>query len=114
MSDVESKDLFVIHREEPTKGEKYDKAGVVLRVVNWIYEKKDGSTGNSVQLEKRQLYVHENGEVRTGKAKGFTLDDLGMIRGKWTEIVKTMRNAPKVEKEQKLSEAPPEIEEVSF
>lgn len=71
MADIESRDLLVLDKKNPESGERYDKEGHVIRVVEWIYEKKNGGKGSSISLEKRTLFIGEGGETRIGKAKGF-------------------------------------------
>ena len=93
---VDSRDLLVIERQEPKVGEKWDKEGWVIRVIQWLYENNKGGIGSTVCLEKRVLYI-EDGEVRNGKAKGFTLADLGTIQKRWREIVECVKNPPEPE-----------------
>jgi hypothetical protein len=84
--DVESKDLLVLRMVEPKKGEKFNKEGHILRVVKWIYEKNDGTTGESLSLEKRIVYLGGDGDIRNGKAKGLNKDDLNLVLSNWDKI----------------------------
>jgi hypothetical protein len=96
-STVEAKELLVIKTVRPKAAEgdqKYGKEGYVIRVVAWVYEKSKGGIGQSVSLEKRLLYLTEDGDVRNGKAKGFLLEDLAEIQPRWKEIVEAIKNAP--------------------
>lgn len=97
---IESRDLFVIKKVEPqaaTGEQRYGKQGYSLRVVQWIFSgkgKNAGSVKGSVSLEKRETYMSEDGDVRNGKAKGFTIEDLKLIQERWEEVVSAMENAP--------------------
>jgi hypothetical protein len=93
MADVKAVDLLVLDKKDPEAGEKYNKNGFVIRVVKWVYKKKDGSEGESIRLEKRENYLTEDGEVRSGKAKGFTYEDLHQIKAKWTLIMGAFEKA---------------------
>ena len=102
--------------------------GFVIRVVQWIYDKKgknEGQVGGSVSLEKRETYLNDNEEIRNGKSKGFSLEDLAVIQKEWNAIIKTMKSPPKPEfsenarettkkAPQPSEEAPADIEEVPF
>jgi hypothetical protein len=99
-SRIESKDLLVVKKLDPQgpEGEsKYGKNGFKLRVVQWLFEGKGKNKGTiqaSVSLEKRETYLTEDGDVRIGKAKGFSLEDLSTIKDNWAKITSAMLNAP--------------------
>jgi hypothetical protein len=99
-SRLESKELLVIKKVSPepaTGGSKYGKNGFTIRIIQWLFEgkgKNKGTVQGSVSLEKREFFLTEDGDLRTGKAKGFTLDDMAAIGPKWKEIVEAMKNAP--------------------
>ncbi len=112
-SKVESKDLFVVKKVEPEAGERYNKEGYTLRVVQWIYEKKKGGIAASVSLEKRVQFLSEDGEPLNGKAKGFNLDDMDAIKASWDKIYSVMKNPPAPAWPTK-ADAKAEIEEVPF
>jgi hypothetical protein len=124
---IESKELLVVKKvsPEPATGEsKYGKNGFTIRVVQWLFEgkgKNKGAVQGSVSLEKREFYLSEDGDLRTGKAKGFTLEDMAAISPKWGEIVGVMKNAPTPEwptgskaSRSEPAAVPEEIEEVPF
>lgn len=90
---VEGKELLVLASAEPEAGERYDKNGFRLRVCQWLYEKRDGSVGGSVKLERRQFYL-KDGEAKIGKAEGLTLDDLKLLQDNWKKVVEIMKNPP--------------------
>jgi len=91
---IEEKVLLTISEKKPEKGDKFDKNGVTIRVIQWIFEKDKGGVGGAVSLEKRQTYLGEDGEIKNGKAKGFTLDDMAIVKDKWQDIIKAMKEAP--------------------
>lgn len=66
-----------------------------LRVVEWIIN------NDKIYrlLEKREFFKKDN-EWRLGKAKGFSIDDLGKIQAKWDDILDAMAGK-KPEKEKK-------------
>lgn len=92
--DIESKELLVIKRVEPSRGERYAKAGYIIRVVQWIFEGKGGAAAGSTTLEKRELYLTEDDEVRQGKAKGFLAADLRDVAPRWDEVMGILENPP--------------------
>lgn len=53
-----------------------------IQVVSW--------NGHSPTLEKREYWEDQDGEEKTGKAKGFNIDDLGIIKDKLDDIEKLM------------------------
>jgi hypothetical protein len=99
-SRVEAKELLVAKKVSPQAPEgesRYGKNGYSVRVVQWLFEgkgKNKGTVQGSVSLEKREFYLNEDGDLRTGKAKGFTLEDLAVIKDNWAKITSTMLNAP--------------------
>lgn len=119
---IEDKDLLVLLEKSPEAGEKYNKNGFKLRVCQWLYGRRDGSVGGAVKLERRQLYIGDDGTTRNGKAEGFTLDDLGLIQKSWKQIIEIMKNPPEPawpvkEQAPQSAQAPandPGIDEVPF
>lgn len=93
MADIKSRNVLVLAEKPAEAGEKYNKNGWVLRVVEWEYEKrgKDGGTGKSVKLEKRQTFIKDC-ETINGKAEGFTVADLDLILSRASEIKAAMMN----------------------
>lgn len=97
---IESKDLMLIKRVAPQpaeEGQRYPKPGYSLRVVQWLYDgkgKNAGTVQGSASLEKRELFVDEEGEVKIGKAKGFTLLDMTEINTRMEEIMAMLKNPP--------------------
>jgi len=71
-----------------------------LRVVDW--QTDDGKSYKL--LEKREFYVTDEGEERTGKAKGFNAKDMGKIKSNWDKIISAMQGPGQSSTE----EAPPE------
>lgn len=77
--DIQSKNLLSVDKKENVE------RGTVIemRVVDWIVEGK-----HYPQLEKREFFTdRDTGELKMGKAKGFTLKDLGIVMDKWGEIM---------------------------
>lgn len=72
--------------------------GWKLRVVQWI----KGDESKSVLLEKRDYFRDEYGQVKMGKARGFSLKDLEAVKEHWREVIELMKNPPAV------TAAPPE------
>ena len=68
-NEVSGEVLLILHKEESERGAK------IIRVMNWIT-----SRGKSyIMIEKREFYKDKTGELRTGKAKGFTGKDMEML-----------------------------------
>jgi hypothetical protein len=63
-----------------------------LRLVQWVID----GVSKSVKLEKRNFFRDAYGEVRTGKADGFTLRDLEACKEHWPKIMDLMKNPPAV------------------
>ncbi len=60
----------------------------IIRVVDWV-----SGTKHYPQLEKREFFVDgDTGNLKTGKAKGFTLKDLGKVQDAWGEIMVALGN----------------------
>lgn len=93
-SEVKSRDILVLSRKDPELGERWNKTGFVIRVVEWLFEKKDGTTGSSISLEKRELYFDEDEAIKNGKAKGFTRAEFEMLRNRADEIDAALAGAP--------------------
>jgi hypothetical protein len=126
---VDSKELLVIKqvKPEPASGEsKYGKNGYTIRVVQWLYAgkgKNKGSVQASTSLEKREFYLTEDGDLRTGKSKGLQLLDLIEVQQKWKEIVAILKDPPapawpstssSKKKEEPTQQAVDGLEEISF
>jgi len=119
---IEDKDLLVLDSKEIDTSGRYEKPGYKLRIVQWLYARKDGDVGWSVKLERRKYFHNKDGEERN-KADGFSLDDLALIQKRWKEIIEIMKNPPEPafaekEKEPEQEQAPaggePGLEEVPF
>jgi hypothetical protein len=83
-----------------------------LRLVQWVV---DGEA-KSIKLERRNFFKDAYGEIKTGKADGFTLKDLEACKEHWPKIMDLMKNPPAV-KPKDIKEAAKEIlgaEEVPF
>jgi len=96
MADIKSNDRLIVKKvdpQAPEEGNKYGKNGYKLRVVEWIYAKRGGGEGSSISLEKRETFVGDDGDVRIGKAKGFSLEDLALVKANWNEIIAAMGQA---------------------
>lgn len=94
MADIKAIDLLVIAKKNPESGEKYNKDGYVLRVVQWVYERSKGGTGSVVKLERRKLYLGEDGQAKPGKADGFSLADITALKPHWPAIIELLKNPP--------------------
>jgi len=70
--------------------------GTVLRLVQWVYEDKKGAEQSSVLLEKRSLWLNEEKELRSGKAKGLNRFDIQKIIDNIDEIKRLQKNPPAV------------------
>lgn len=114
--DIKSRDLLVLAKTDPTSGEKYDKDGYVLRVVEWSGHTSKGKAWTSIKLERRKLYLDKNsGEIRNGKAEGMTVEDLRTIQEMWDAVMKAMQGAPKTDVQQRAAQKPQDgLEEVPF
>lgn len=89
MAEIEGRELLVVAEKKPDeKGRSWK-----LRLVLWVV---DGES-KSVKLERRNFFTGEDGEMKTGKADGFSLKDLEALKSHWTAIIKLMQNPPKVE-----------------
>lgn len=82
--DIQSKVLLMVQHTEFQEGQK----ATDIRVIDWIL---DGSK-HYPQLEKRELFMGEQGEWKMGKAKGFSAKDLELIQDKWGEIMAALGN----------------------
>lgn len=85
MADIRGVELLVLWERKPN--EKGDSAKI--RVVQWIVDRK----AVSVKLERRTFFS-KDGETRTGKAEGFTLKDMEIVKPRLDEIMDLMRNPP--------------------
>ena len=113
MADVESKELLVITEKAPEKGEKYNKDGHKVRVVQWYGKTRQGKAWSSVKLERRKFFL-DGDETKMGKAEGFTIEDLRAIQPRWKEILALMQNPPPVEQKAAAGAGDDGIEEVQF
>ena len=126
---IESKELLVIKKVDPepaTDEQKYSKSGYTIRVVQWLFAgkgKRKGTVQGSESLEKREFYLNEDGEIRTGKSKGFGLVDMVDIKNNWAAIVEALKNPPapawpegkaSTAKKPAPEPVPEDIEEVPF
>lgn len=100
-SRIESKELLVLESEQPktaTGNQRYGKKGYAIRVVQWLYEGKGENEGNvmaSLAVEKRELFVDDEGVVKIGKAKGFTPKEYrSILIGRSAEINAAFDKAP--------------------
>lgn len=99
MPDIDGVELLTIASREPN--EKYN--GWTIRVIQWV---KDGKS-ISVQLENRKTFL-KDGEIRPGKAKGFSAKDLDTVKPHWAKIMALLRNPPAV----KPKDPEPDLEPV--
>ena len=98
MANIEGRDLLVlVQGRENEEGRSWN-----LRLVQWIV---DGEP-KSIKLEKRRYFRDDYGEQRTGKAEGFSLQDLELIRKNWEKIMNLMNNPPSVDQELPEEEKP--------
>lgn len=78
---IESKTLLEIDRQvNDARG-----VTIIIRVVDWISNGK-----HYPQLEKREFFIDGNGDEKMGKAKGFTMKDLGKIQDEWGPITEAL------------------------
>lgn len=82
MAEVEGRELLVLDEHKSDDGKNITR----LRVVQWVYEKKDGSDGSTTVLEKRSFWINDEGQERTGKAKGLNHFDLEKVMQAGTEV----------------------------
>lgn len=75
---IESKVLLSVSRSEFQDGQK----ATEVRVVDWIVNNK-----HYPQLEKREMFMGDNGEWKMGKAKGFSRKDMELVQDRWGEIM---------------------------
>lgn len=109
--EVKENELLVLAEKKPEKGERWNKPGWKLRVVQWIYARKGknvspGEKGQSTKLEKRQFYFDDEGEIRMGKAEGFDVDDMNAIKASWAKIIALLTCPPAI-----VTETPKEPEQ---
>lgn len=106
-ADIQGIELLVLAEGRPRD----DGSTWKLRVVQWVV---DGQS-KSVKLEKRKFFKDEYGNLKMGKAEGFSLDDLKSCNPKWGVIADLMKNPPPVVAPQRGTEqAENKIEEVPF
>lgn len=105
MADIKSRNVLVLDSKEPEAGEKFNKNGWVLRVVEWEFKKSNGDAGKSVKLEKRELFI-KDGNTASGKAVGFTVADLDLIVSRADEIKSAMLNPDAVAKKDEDEQIP--------
>lgn len=98
---IKDREIYCLHRKEAT--EKSNE--MRIRVVQWII---DGEA-KAVTLEKRDFY-DSDGDLRMGKAKGFTVKDLELLAPKLAEVLEVMKNPPDLETEKAEPEAAQEPE----
>lgn len=61
--------------------------GSELRLIAWIVNGKE----MPARLERRDFFVKADGERRSGKAKGFSVDDIRFVLDNQKEILETMQ-----------------------
>lgn len=100
-SRIESKELLVLDSEKPkaaSGNQRYGKKGYAIRVVQWLYEGKgenEGSVMGTLAVEKRELFVDDEGETKIGKAKGFSPKEFkDILLGRSAEITEAFAKAP--------------------
>lgn len=86
MADIQGVDLIEIVKSQPRDNGSFR----TLRLVQWVV---DGQS-KSVKLEKRNFFLDEYGEIRTGKCEGLTIQDLEACKPHWTKIVELMKTPP--------------------
>jgi len=89
MADVTSKDILVLERKDPRLSDNgsFKTQGHVLRVVEWGFTTSKGEAKTSRKLEKRKLFLGEDGTINNGKAEGFSVSDLQMVMKSWDDIM---------------------------
>ena len=99
MADVRSVELLVL-RNAPSRDK--EGCGIKLRVVQWIFKKKEGGEGSSVKFEKRSYFPGPDGDEHTGKAEGFGIDDFKLLKAvvdgetNFVRVMKLMENPPAI------------------
>ena len=86
-NDIEAVELITIaSSKEDDKGNSWR-----LRLVQWFVN----GAAKSVKLERRRFFKDDYGNIKTGKADGFTLNDLNACKPHWKKIMELMQNPPK-------------------
>jgi hypothetical protein len=106
---IEGVELLVI---VDLKSRNKEGSGTKLRVVQWVVN----GQSKSVKVEKRQYYLDAYGKTMTGKAEGFSLDDLNALKPHWPRVLELMRNPPAVKTPEPVAAAAASdaIDEVPF
>jgi|WetSurMetagenome_2_1015567.scaffolds.fasta_scaffold1180781_1 hypothetical protein len=78
---IECEIVKVIHEETYERG-----GGYQIRVVRWIIDGKR----HKPSFEKRETWVDDSGQTRSGKAKGFSAKDLGIMFKNMPDICPAM------------------------
>lgn len=81
---IESNELLNISSEEKMKGQQR----IDIRVVDWIVNDK-----HYPLLEKREFILNGD-QWRIGKAKGFNLQDMNLIKSRWGDIITALGGIP--------------------
>ena len=88
MANIEAVELITIAvGKEDDKGRSWR-----LRLVQWVVDGKP----KSPKLERRNFFKGNQGDQMTGKADGFTLQDLEACKPHWPKIMELMKNPPPV------------------
>lgn len=85
-ANIEGQELYVADSWESKDGNKALKS----RIVRWVI---DGQP-KSVVLERREFFRGTDGEMKMGKAKGFSLKDLEALKVHWPRIMDILKNPP--------------------
>jgi len=78
---IECEIVKLIHEETYERG-----GGYQLRVVRWVIDGKR----HKPSFEKRETWVDDSGNVRSGKAKGFNTKDIDIFFKALPEICQAM------------------------
>lgn len=81
---IESNELLNVNSEEKMKGQQR----IDIRVVDWIVGDK-----HYPLLEKREFILNGD-QWRIGKAKGFNLQDMNLIKSRWSDIISALGGIP--------------------
>lgn len=104
---IECEIVKVIHEKTYERG-----GGYQIRVVRWIIDGKR----HKPSFEKRETWVDDSGQTRSGKAKGFSAKDLGLVFKNMAEICQHMEMNFQLliqELSEKMSMTVPAMEELA-
>ena len=89
MANIQAVELItIIVGPEDSKGNSWR-----LRLVQWVVD----GVSKSVKLERRKFFKDAYGDIKTGKADGFTLRDLEACKEHWPKIMSLLKNPPAVQ-----------------